>query len=525
MSVRGPIVLVGLPGAGKSKVGRLLAGHLGIDHIDTDALIVERDGRPIADIFATDGEAAFRVMETEAVAEALTHEAVVSLGGGAVETPEVREALRGHTVVHLDVDHAELLRRVSKRSHRPLLRDDPDGALRQLRERREPLYREVESLRVHGDDGPPERLVDRILARLGGVHRVRVDAEHPYDVTVGRGLASLVARAGADADRAMLIHTESVAGYAHAVADALREVGVDVHEFPIRDAEAGKTLTEVARAWDAAGALRLGRRDLVVGVGGGAVTDMAGFVAATWLRGVRVIQVPTTVLGMVDAAVGGKTGINTDAGKNLVGAFHEPVAVVEDLDALASLDPAIVREGLGEVVKCGFIRDPEILRTVMARPTSATDTGSPEMVDLILRSVRVKADVVGADLREGGLREILNYGHTLAHAIEKCESYSWRHGEAVAVGCVFAAELAHHFGMLGEGDVAAHREAFSAVGLPTSYSGAPLPKLLDAMLSDKKVRAGRLRFVLLDGLQNPVVREVEPDDLRIVAPKVGIDVQ
>lgn len=522
-----PLVLVGMPGSGKSKVGRGLARRLGVAHVDTDDLVVEAAGRPITEIFADEGEAAFRELEARAVGRALGMRAVVSLGGGAVTTPRVRELLDGHSVVLLDVPHAELLRRTARRTHRPLLADDPDASLRRLAAERGPLYERVATVTVSSDSRPVSRVIEEVLSmmeRAEGV--VPVAGAHPYEVVIGRDLGAGPALRALreDTTRALVIHPASVAGRATALARALRESGVETILLEHADAEAGKTLSVAASGWAAAGEAHLGRHDAVIGVGGGATTDLAGFVAATWLRGIDVVQVPTTLLGMVDAAVGGKTGINTDAGKNLVGSFHTPIRVVEDLDALATLPPADLRAGLGEVVKCGFIADPAILDLVVGDPAAAQDPTGDALRELVTRSVTVKARVVGEDLEESGLREILNYGHTLAHAIERSEDYTWRHGDAVAVGCVFAAELAHHLGLLTSAEVAAHREAFSSVGLPTTYDGAPLSELVRVMLSDKKVRAGRLRFVLLDGLQNPVVRVVDPVDLEAPAREVGIRV-
>jgi 3-dehydroquinate synthase len=241
-----------------------------------------------------------------------------------------------------------------------------------------------------------------------------------------------------------------------------------------------------------------------VGVGGGAVTDLAGFLAATWVRGVRVVQVPTSLLGMVDAAVGGKTGINTGAGKNLVGAFHPPVAVLADTDLLAGLPDAEFRSGLAEVVKCGFIADAEILRLLEADPSGRRNT--PELIE---RAVQVKAAAVGEDLYDTGRREFLNYGHTLGHAIERVQNFGWRHGEAVAVGLVFAAELAGRAGLLRPADVARHREVIEAMGLPTRYAGDWV-QLQSVMRVDKKARGASLRFVVLDGLGNPTIL-TDPD--------------
>jgi 3-dehydroquinate synthase len=240
-----------------------------------------------------------------------------------------------------------------------------------------------------------------------------------------------------------------------------------------------------------------------VGLGGGAVTDLAGFVAGTWMRGVRVVHVPTTLLGMVDAAVGGKAGINTDAGKNLVGVFHEPTAVFADLVTLETLPRNELVAGMAEVIKAGLIADPTILELVEADPAAALDPTGEVLGELVRRAIQVKADVVSADLRESSLREVLNYGHTLGHAIERRERYRWRHGAAVSVGLVFAAELARLAGRLDDRTAARHRTVLSSVGLPTTYDPDALPQLLDGMRGDKKTRAGILRFVVLDGLAKP----------------------
>jgi 3-dehydroquinate synthase len=279
----------------------------------------------------------------------------------------------------------------------------------------------------------------------------------------------------------------------------------------VPDAEAGKSIEVAARCWDALGAAGFTRTDVVVGVGGGAVTDLAGFVAAAWLRGVRWVPVSTSLLGMVDAAVGGKTGVNTAAGKNLVGAFHPPAGVVCDLTLLDTLPRADLVAGLAEVVKCGFIADPAILDLIEADPGAATDPAGDVVRELVERAVRVKADVVSQDLRESGLREILNYGHTLAHAIEKVEGYAWRHGHAVSVGLVYAAALSRRAGRLDDATADRHRGVLHLLDLPVSYPADAWPDLLATMRVDKKARGDRLRFVVLDGLARPVILAA-PDD-------------
>jgi 3-dehydroquinate synthase len=286
---------------------------------------------------------------------------------------------------------------------------------------------------------------------------------------------------------------------AGAAVETLQTAGVAAEAVVVPDGEAAKTVGVAARAWEEFGRLGLTRSDAVVGVGGGAVTDLAGFLAATWVRGVRVVQVPTSLLGMVDAAVGGKTGINTAAGKNLVGAFHPPAAVLADPEVLAGLPEAEFRSGLAEVVKCGFIADDRILDLLAADPTGRRDTA-----ELIERAVRVKAQAVGEDLYDTGRREFLNYGHTLGHAIERVEDFGWRHGEAVAVGLVFAAELAAQAGLLTRDAVERHRSLLGAMGLPTGYTG-DWSALQAVMRVDKKARGASLRFVVLDGLQHPTI--------------------
>jgi 3-dehydroquinate synthase len=333
-----------------------------------------------------------------------------------------------------------------------------------------------------------------------------------YDVIVGARLETELASAlGDTVQRVLVVHPEALPHAGSRIADALRDKGFEVHTVPVPDGEVAKTVGVAARLWEQLGRAGFSRTDAVVAVGGGATTDVAGFAAATWLRGVRVVNVPTTLLGMVDAAVGGKTGINTAEGKNLVGSFHPPLAVLCDLESLKSLPAEDFRAGLAEVVKCGFVADPRILELLEADPAAASTWDGPLVRELIERSVRVKADVVTADLRESSLREILNYGHTFGHAIEQVEDFSWRHGEAVSVGLVYAAELARLAGRLADEVADRHRAVLGLLGLPTTYRADRWDGLLDAMRRDKKTRGSTLRFVVLDGLARPG-RLVGPDE-------------
>jgi 3-dehydroquinate synthase len=332
---------------------------------------------------------------------------------------------------------------------------------------------------------------------------VDVHVERPYPVIIGRGLLEDLTRVLDGRHRVAILHQPTLAATAEAIRDALAAKGIDAHRIEIPDAEAGKELPVLGFIWEVLGRIGIDRRDAVVSLGGGAATDVAGFAAATWLRGVDVVHVPTTLLGMVDAAVGGKTGINTDAGKNLVGAFHQPLAVLVDLATLESLPRNEIIAGMAEIVKAGFIADPVILDLIEADPQAALDPTGDVLPELIRRSIAVKAEVVAADEKESALREILNYGHTLAHAIERRERYRWRHGAAVSVGLVFAAELGRLAGRLDDGTADRHRTILTSLGLPVDYDADALPQLLEYMAGDKKSRAGVLRFVVLDGLAKP----------------------
>ncbi|WP_353941340.1 3-dehydroquinate synthase [Streptomyces sp. HUAS MG91] len=339
----------------------------------------------------------------------------------------------------------------------------------------------------------------------------------PYEVLVGRQLLGELGQLIGDrAKRVAIVHPEALAETGEALRADLADQGFEAVAIQVPNAEEAKTAEVAAYCWKALGQSNFTRSDVIVGVGGGATTDLAGFVAATWLRGVRWIAVPTTVLAMVDAAVGGKTGINTAEGKNLVGAFHPPAGVLCDLAALDSLPVNDYVSGLAEVIKAGFIADERILELVEEDPQAARTPAGPHTSELIERAIKVKAEVVSSDLKESGLREILNYGHTLAHAIEKNERYKWRHGAAVSVGMHFAAELGRLAGRLDDATADRHRTVLESVGLPLSYRYDQWPKLLETMKVDKKSRGDLLRFIVLDGLGKPTVLE-GPDPAVLLA--------
>ncbi len=344
-----------------------------------------------------------------------------------------------------------------------------------------------------------------------------VSGASPYDVHVGRGVIARAGEAlGAGVAKVLVVHPPTLAGRAEALREQLSD-RLEVLLAEVPDAEAAKRVEVAAFCWQIMGQTDFTRTDAVIGLGGGATTDLAGFVAATWLRGVRVVQIPTTVLGMVDAAVGGKTGINTAEGKNLVGAFHAPAAVLADLDVLEGLPRTEVVAGYAEVVKAGFIAEPEILEIVEADPDRAVDPSTDEFRRAIELAIAMKARVVGEDFTERGLREVLNYGHTLGHAIEHAERYRWRHGAAVSIGMVFAAELSRLTRSLSDAVVDRHRTILTSLGLPVSYPLGRWDTLLATMRRDKKARAGMLRFIVLDDIARPAVLNGPEDHVLFTA--------
>ncbi|MFC8708019.1 3-dehydroquinate synthase [Streptomyces anulatus] len=533
------VVLVGPMGVGKSTVGELLAARLGTTYRDTDADVVAAAGKPIAEIFYDEGEEHFRALERRAVEAAVAgHTGVLSLGGGAVLDTATRELLAGRPVAYLSMDVDEAVRRVGLGAARPLLAVNPRRQWRELMDARRHLYEEVARTVVATDEHTPEEVAQAIIDALElpegpaapgventgmtqqGPTRIQVAGSagsDPYEVLVGHQLlGELPQLIGDRARRVAVLHPEALAETGEAVRQDLADQGYEAIAIQLPNAEEAKTVEVAAYCWKALGQTGFTRTDVIVGIGGGATTDVAGFVAATWLRGVRWIAVPTTVLGMVDAAVGGKTGINTAEGKNLVGAFHPPAGVLCDLAALDSLPVNDYVSGMAEIIKAGFIADPVILDLVEADPEGARTPAGPHTAELIERSIRVKAEVVSSDLKESGLREILNYGHTLAHAIEKNERYKWRHGAAVSIGMVFAAELGRLAGRLDDATADRHRSVLASVGLPLAYRGDQWPKLLENMKVDKKSRGDLLRFIVLDGIGKPTVLE-GPDPAVLLA--------
>lgn len=496
------LVVSGFMGTGKTEAGRRAAALLGLPFLDLDDAVERREGRTVTEIFAERGEPAFRALEREAVLGAARLSGiVVGTGGGAVVDPGTYAALAdGAVAAVLECRPEELIRRLDSGPHRPLLAPEPGPRVRQLLAQRAEAYAAA-GVPLDTTERTPasvaEELADRYRAG-GGERLARVEVpgpDGPYPVLIGDGALDALAGEIGDglpaAGSAALVTDPGAAGMAERTGDALRGAGLRVHPpLEVPQGEAAKTIEVLGRLWEGFRDLGLERTDVVVAVGGGAVLDVAGLAAATYARGLPLANVPTTVLAMADAALGGKVALNHAGVKNLAGAFHHPRAVAADPAALGSLDPRVVRAGLGEVVKAAVIAAPMALEVLSGR--SATDT-----MWAVEQAVRVKAAVVGSDPTDAGARHALNLGHTFAHAIESATDHAVPHGEAVAVGLGAAARLGHGLGITPPRLERRIDETLRALGLPT----APPPGLdpeavVGAMESDKKRRRGRIRFVV-----------------------------
>ncbi|MDO5286531.1 MAG: shikimate kinase [Actinomycetia bacterium] len=516
------IALIGLSGAGKSTVGPLLAQRLGLPHHDVDLVLEQRQGRTIREIFDTDGEPHFRALERDLTIELLAQPGVLSLGGGAPMTRAVADALEGHPVVWLRVEPESSARRIGRDAGRPLLAgSDTIVRLRRMLSERAPTYARLASLAVDTDDASVDAVVDAVAAHVSAFAPGRysgevipVTAEKPYEVRVGRGVSYELAAALGHRDRVALVHPSELARQAVALRGTL---DADVVFLEVPAGPQAKQVRVLDRAWRTLARHGFTRDDAVVGLGDGPALEVAGFVAATWMRGIDHVSVPTTLLAMVDAAVGGKTGIQVGSSGSVVGAFWEPVAVLCDVDYLSGLGPEALRGGMAEMAKHGFVADPRTLQLLETCTEQMLDPDSPELAEGIARSIRTKTTIVSADLREARSegtqvgRELLSYGHTLGRAVERHSG--WGHGEAVSVGIVYAASLARLLGHCSPQLVERQRRLLERLGLPVQYRRDAWPALRRAMNRDKKARGSALRFVLLDDIARPRIEVAPPEAL------------
>lgn len=517
------IILTGLMGSGKSEVGRALARRLGWRFVDTDAEIEARERRSIPEIFRAFGEPHFRAIERAVVRDAARRGlTVVSTGGGAVLSPANRRLLKNAgPVFYLNAPVDVLLQRLGDDPGRPLLGDDPRSALVRLHGGRRALYEEG-SIAVDAAH-TADAVVDEILARLADARQtVRVDlGPRAYDVKVGAGALSLVGfdlqrldagglgAEGLGAGRQVVIvtHRSLARRFGEAVGGALDGCGFTTQTVTVAVGEQAKTLRQAARIVDALSRIGLDRTGTIVALGGGVIGDLAGFVAGTYMRGVRLVHIPTTLLAQIDSSIGGKAGVNERLAKggpqikNLIGLFHQPALVVADVETLRSLPARERRAGLAEAVKYAMVLDRELFDVLeRADGIAARRWPSPALEEIVVRCAALKARVVEDDEFERGPREVLNYGHTVGHAIEAAMPGRHVHGEAVAVGMRVEAQIAVRLGLLS-GEEAGRQDALlERFGLPATVPPGPVAALLDAMRLDKKRRDGRIRCTLPEGI-------------------------
>ncbi|HYZ90993.1 MAG TPA: 3-dehydroquinate synthase [Actinomycetota bacterium] len=521
------IVLIGFMASGKTAVGRALAETMGRTHVDVDDIAVGGEGS-VGEIFASEGESGFRARERKAVAKAAKRKGVViSAGGGTVlDKRNVRLLKESGVIVYLEASADELARRVAQDGReRPLLQRTK-GPMKRRVERllaeRRPVYESVADHVVSSESKEPVEIADEIARlvatpQIPRLRRVKVGVHPPYSVFVGRGLLGrmreLVELPRAAEKICVVSHPKIKRLWGTKLDAAFRGSGLGVTWWTFPEGEDRKTIEMANRLTHALATAGFHRGDVVVALGGGVVGDLAGFAASTYARGIGFVQAPTTLLAMVDAAIGGKTGVNLPEGKNLVGTFHQPLGVVADVDVLGSLPEREFRAGLAEVVKYALIADPGIA-DIVVRERDEIFARGPGLETLIARCARTKAGVVAADERESGVRAILNYGHTLGHALEALSVAGGRrkripklhHGEAISIGMVYAARISELLDPSRE-LVAEHRRVLESVGLPTRVKGVDWNDVRVRMTMDKKYARGQ-RLVVLRGIGAPVVQDV-----------------
>ncbi|MCD6169250.1 MAG: 3-dehydroquinate synthase [Candidatus Latescibacteria bacterium] len=519
------IFLLGFMGSGKTRVGQSLARKLSRDFIDTDQLVEQKAGKTISQIFAQQGEEEFRRLEQLCIREASERKsAVISLGGGAPCYAENRKIVQHGISVYISASPEVILHRVRRNNRRPLLAGLSDTEklekIKALLARREKFYQQADIVVQTETEGSPEEVADKIIEKLRGIllqimRVVNVDLEErSYPIYIGTGVLSEIGelcRRHSLGERLAVVTNPTVAEfYLSPVEQSLADSGFEVLPVFIPDGEQYKTLETADRIFESLIGAKLGRDSAIIALGGGVVGDIAGFVAATFLRGIRYIQVPTTLLAQVDSSVGGKVAVNHRLGKNLIGAFHQPKFVLIDTRVLRTLPKRELRAGMVEVVKHSLIRDADLFQRLESNMERLLELTVPPgfLQELVARNCEIKAEVVSKDEREQGLRTILNYGHTVGHAIEALTDYRcYRHGEAVLLGMIVAGHIASQMELLPEEQKNRQNRLLERLGFPPSPSAIPTQAIMEKIESDKKVRGGRLRFVLLHRIGEAAVSE------------------
>ena len=528
------VFLVGLMGAGKTTIGRILARKLGLKFVDSDHEIEARTGASIPWIFEIEGEPSFRRREADVIRELTGQDGLVlATGGGAILNPDNRAHLKARgTVIYLRASVHSILQRTAHDKNRPLLQTaDPRKKLEELMAVRDPLYMEIADVVI--DTGRPnvQSMVQSILTQLETMaceaapncvtHAepsmneqstilLNVElGERSYPISIGPALlddAALLARHVHGGKVAIVTNTTVAPLYLARVEAGLRAAGKQVTSVVLPDGEEFKNWASLMQIFDQLLANKADRKTTLIALGGGVIGDLTGYAAASYMRGVDFIQMPTTLLSQVDSSVGGKTGINHPLGKNMIGAFYQPRAVIADTATLETLPARELSAGLAEVIKHGAIIDAAFFEWIEANigKLMARDKGA--LAYAIARSCEIKADVVRQDEREGGLRAILNFGHTFGHAIENGLGYGqWLHGEAVGCGMVMAADLSQRMGLVDEATVARVRALVAAAGLPVKAPDLGVARWLELMEVDKKNEGGAIKFILLKPLGAPSI--------------------
>lgn len=519
----GNIVLVGMMGAGKTTVGRMLAKQLGKTFVDSDEEIQKRTGVKISHIFDVEGEEGFRQRESAVLQDLVRLDNIVlATGGGAVLRPDNREVLRQNgLVIYLKSGVHDLWQRTRHDHNRPLLQTaNPRAKLQELFDQRDPIYAAVADHVIHTGRQSVQVLIARLIKKIRNPEQSlpakqtmqTLDvglAERSYQIHIGQDLMNqpeLLLKHIPHKRAAVVSNTTVAPLYLKMLTDVLEGGGIQVESIILPDGEQHKNAASLNTIYDALLSSRCERNTPLIALGGGVIGDMTGYAAATYLRGVPFIQIPTTLLSQVDSSVGGKTGINHPLGKNMIGAFYQPQVVIADVATLDTLPDKELRAGIAEVIKYGLIRDLPFLEWLEQNIDKLLQRDAEALQYAIVRSCRNKAEVVGVDERESGERALLNLGHTFGHAIENAMGYGvWLHGEAVAAGTVMAADLSRRLGWLGEQDVERVKNLFVRAGLPVRGPQMAVERYLELMGLDKKVADGKIRFVLLKKLGEAVI--------------------
>ncbi|MCP5244524.1 MAG: 3-dehydroquinate synthase [Burkholderiales bacterium] len=531
------IILVGMMGAGKTTIGKALAGFTNKQFLDSDHEIQERTGVKIPVIFEIEGEAGFRKRESQVLQELVRkNNVVLATGGGAILNQENRRLLRqSGTVVYLRTSVNDLYRRTRHDKNRPLLQtSDLRRKLAELFEQRDALYQESAHIIVDTSRQNIRILVKELAKKLvsfkssQSIHTqdlmrtIKVDFSSSsetknYPIHIGNGILNqteLIISCLKQKRVAIVSNTTIAPLYLDKLRAALEKNGVQSIPIILPDGEANKNWKTLNLIFDALLDNHCERTTTMLALGGGVIGDLTGFAAATYLRGVPFIQIPTTLLAQVDSSVGGKTGINHTLGKNMIGAFYQPRMVLADSATLDTLPDRELRAGIAEIIKYGLIRDPVFFEWLEKNMQRLLSRDPAVLNEAIQRSCENKAEIVAADEKESGVRALLNLGHTFGHAIENGMGYGvWLHGEAVAAGIVMAADLSRRMKLISETDVARIQRIFQQTGLPVTAPRFEAEKYLELMALDKKVSAGKTRFILLNRIGEAVMRADIPPAL------------